>query len=392
MHMTAVSFTTVVLAFLLLAVATSMLGCDSDGGALRGSDSDLDTSTEECFAQLSGLAVEEGEGVGSVVNTSSSADCQAACSATAGCQSFSLCPQWNNCWLKTAVFVGSEATRVHDECSTYYKVPCPTSVPTQPPTVHPTLAPVPAPTSTPSPTPAPGSSTDQTTAPTQAPTTGAPIDWLAPGYQVSGVKGTMWADSTDSGGCEMPVAAYSVQHAVAIGDAPANLLLTAQSSNHLCGQVVSVDCGGAPVKAVVASICNKNAYNCGVDLIRKSWDLATGGAAPGITECTMALDDSLPIASSEAQCFFRPSGEYGNRYYASVGVFNTGGRLPASATLNGVSGSFNGDSAYFDFNGDVGVHSGSSTVPLVVTFMDGSSMTVSYGSCAFNSQAYIWSS
>merc|ERR1712083_872089 len=59
------------------------------------------------------------------------------------------------------------------------------------------------------------------------------------------------------------------------------------------------------------------------------------------------------------------------------GVFNTGGRLPASATLNGISGSFNGDSAYFDFNGDVGVHSGSSTVPLVVTFTDGSSMTVS---------------
>merc|ERR1712060_108813 len=89
----------------------------------------------------------------------------------------------------------------------------------------------------------------------------------------------------------------------------------------------------------------------GVDLIRKSWDLATGGAPPGITDCTMALDDSLLIASSEAQCFFRPSGEYGNRYHASVGVFNTGGRLPASATLNGISGSFNGDSAYFDFNG-----------------------------------------
>jgi hypothetical protein len=202
----------------------------------------------------------------------------------------------------------------------------------------------------------------------------------------------MWADSTDSGGCEMPIAAYSVQHAVAIGDAHANLWLTPQSSNHLCGQVVSVNCGGAPVKAVVASICNKNAYNCGVDLIRKSWDLATGGAPPGITECTMALDDSPLLVSSEAQCFFRPSGEYGNRYHASVGVFNTGGRLPASATLNGISGSFNGDSAYFDFNGDVGVHSGSSTVPLVVTFTDGSSMTVSYGSCAFNGQAYIWSS
>merc|ERR1719226_439553 len=102
------------------------------------------------------------------------------------------------------------------------------------------------------------------------------------------------------------MAAYSVQHAVAIGDAPANLLLTARSSNHLCGQVVSVNCGGSTVDAVVASICNKNAYNCGVDLIRKSWDLATGNKPPGIKQCTMALADSLPMASSEAQCFFPP--------------------------------------------------------------------------------------
>jgi hypothetical protein len=188
----------------------------------------------------------------------------------------------------------------------------------------------------------------------------------------------------------MPMAAYSVEHAVAIGDADANLLLTAQSSNQLCGQVVSVSCGGTPVEAVVASVCNKNAHNCGVDLIRKSWDLATGGAPPGITQCSMTLTDSLPLAASAVECFFRPSSEYGNQWYASVGLFNTGGRLPASATLNGIPGSFNGDSAYFDFNGHVGQHSGS-TVPLVVTFTDGSSQTVPYGSCAWVGQAYIWS-
>jgi len=213
---------------------------------------------------------------------------------------------------------------------------------------------------------------------------------LAPGYRVDGLKGTMWADSTDSGGCEMPMATYSVQHAVAIGDAGANLLLTAQSSNQLCGQVVSVSCGGTPVKAVVASVCNKNAHNCGVDLIRKSWDLATGGATPGITQCSMALTNSLPLAASTVECFFRPSSEYGNQWYASVGLFNTGGRLPASATLKGVPGSFNGDSAYFDFNGPVGQHSGS-TAPLVVTFTDGSSQTVPYGSCAWVGQAHTWS-
>jgi len=183
-----------------------------------------------------------------------------------------------------------------------------------------------------------------------------------------------------------------VHHAVAIGDAHANGLLSAQSSSQLCGQVVSVSCGGDSVEAVVASICNKNAYNCGVDLIRTSWDVATGGMAPGIyDQCTVTLRDTLPMSSSSVECFFRPSSEYGNQWYASVGVFNIGGRLPASATLNGHKGTFNGDSAYFDFNGMVGPHEGSSA-PLVVTFTDSTSVSVPYGSCEWVGQAYIWSS
>lgn len=215
---------------------------------------------------------------------------------------------------------------------------------------------------------------------------------MAPGYHVSGVKGTMWADQTDSGGCEMPQTDYSVLHAVAIGDMATNGLLTAQSSNELCGQVVSVNCGGTPVEAVIASVCNKNANNCGVDLIRKSWSIATGGMPPGIyDQCTMTLTGTLPMVSNNMQCFFRPSSEYGNQWYASVGLFNTGGKLPASATLNGIVGSFNGDSAYFDFNGNVGSHS-SGTAQLVATFTDGTVVTMPYSSCIWVGEAYIWSS
>jgi len=215
---------------------------------------------------------------------------------------------------------------------------------------------------------------------------------LAPGYTATGVKGTMWADSTDQGGCEMPMAGYAVQHAVAIGDAHANGLLSAQSAHQLCGQVVSVNCGGEPVEAVVASICNQGAHNCGVDLIRKSWDVATGGMAPGIyDQCTMSLESTLPMSSGDVQCFFRPSSQYGNLWYASVGLFNTGGRLPASATLNGHQGTFNGAaSSYFDFGGDIGAHAGSS-VPLVVQFTDGTSLSMAYGECQWVGQAYIWS-
>ncbi|CAK0810416.1 unnamed protein product [Prorocentrum cordatum] len=277
-------------------------------------------------------------------------------------------------------------TAAPTETHTSAPTPVPMAAPTPSPTVTPTPAPTPVPTAAPSlaPTGAP------TRAPTAVPT--AVVTELAPGYTATGVKGTMWADATDSGGCEMPQASYAVHHAVAIGDAAANGLLSAQSSSQLCGQVLSVSCGGDPVEAVVASICNKNAYNCGVDLIRTSWDVATGGLAPGIfDQCTVTLRDTLPMSSGSVECFFRPSSEYGNQWYASVGVFNTGGRLPASATLNGRGGAFNGDSAYFDFNGYVGPHEGSSEL-LVVTFTDGTSVSLPYGSCAWAGQAHIWSS
>jgi hypothetical protein len=113
--------------------------------------------------------------------------------------------------------------------------------------------------------------------------------------------------------------------------------------------------------------------------------------APGINDqCTMALTDSSLLQGSSPECFFRPSGEYGNSWYTSVGVFNTAGRLPVSATLNGIAGAFNADSAYFDFNGHIGAHPGSS-VPLVVTFADGTSVSMPYGSCQWSGEAYIWS-
>jgi len=189
----------------------------------------------------------------------------------------------------------------------------------------------------------------------------------------------------------MPTTEYSVQHAVALGDEAAMGLLTAQSSNHLCGQVVSVDCGGTAVEAVVASVCNINAYNCGVDMIRKTWDEATGGQSPGIAQCTVSLKNTLPMTSASPECFFRPSSETGNEWYASVGIFNTGGRLPVSATLNGIAGTFNGGSAFFDFSGSIGPHSGSSA-QFITTFADGTSISVPFSQCTHTGETYIWSS
>merc|ERR1719221_2208448 len=126
-------------------------------------------------------------------------------------------------------------------------------------------------------------------------------------------------------------------------------------------------------------------------MIRKTWDEATGGQSPGIAQCTVSLKNTLPMTSASPQCFFRFSSETGNEWYASVGIFNTGGRLPVSATLNGIVGTFNGRSAFFDFSGSIGPHSGSSA-EFVTTFADGTSTSVPFSQCTHTGETYIWSS
>lgn len=79
---------------------------------------------DECYGELSNLAAVEGNGVGQELSTSSSTECQAACTNNANCQSFSLCPQWNACWMKDRALTGNEATVVNGQCKTYYKRAC----------------------------------------------------------------------------------------------------------------------------------------------------------------------------------------------------------------------------------------------------------------------------
>jgi hypothetical protein len=76
-----------------------------------------------CYGDFSNLVVEEGNGVGGVI-TSSSSECQTACTNNANCQSVSFCPQWNGCWMKDMFLTGSETTKVLGQCRTYYKRTC----------------------------------------------------------------------------------------------------------------------------------------------------------------------------------------------------------------------------------------------------------------------------
>lgn len=102
-----------------------------------------------CWGELSGLAADEGESVG-VAWTSSEDECKARCEAEEDCESASMCPQWNGCYLKKKAFSGSEATVSQGECRTLYRTSCQS---TPPPTPSPTRAPTPAPTPTPTPAP-----------------------------------------------------------------------------------------------------------------------------------------------------------------------------------------------------------------------------------------------
>jgi hypothetical protein len=186
----------------------------------------------------------------------------------------------------------------------------------------------------------------------------------------------------------MPEAAYTVQGAVALGDAPDMGGLSA--ANNLCGHVVTVDCGGTPTVAVVASVCNFGAHNCGVDMITNTWNPATGNEPYGEVTCKLSLTADNALPGSSNQCFYRPDGVAGSsESYTSVGLFNTGGKLVQSSTLAGVLGTLNGNSGYFDFDAQ-GQPLFDSNAQMVTTFTDGSSVTTVYSSCVKPSGAHIF--
>jgi hypothetical protein len=229
--------------------------------------------------------------------------------------------------------------------------------------------------------------TEMSFVPPAAPTETA----AATGGAHTGVHSTWWAASSDSGGCELPEGVtYALPYALALGDESALGDLSCSRSNNLCGLVVSVQCGtNAAINAVITSVCNKGSGTCGVDLVGNAWDVATGGASPGIEDCTVTLTDGTPIAGAAPVCAQRPSAIAGNsQWYTSVGMFNTG-KPVASATLNGIAGKFNGDSNYFDFQAAGGVTFGA-TAPLVMSFEDGTTQTLNYGECTTAGSTHIF--
>lgn len=184
----------------------------------------------------------------------------------------------------------------------------------------------------------------------------------------------------------MPAANYAVTHAIALGQETALGNLVWRQG--LCGQVLNIDCGHGTVQAVVASTCNLGSTSCGVDMIAKTWNLATNNASPGIVNCDVTLATTNPIAGSGPLCFHRPNSDSGNAYYVILGVHNTGGKITASATLAGVQGT-RGNDGWFMFNANgQPLFTDSATVQF--TFEDGSSASFTVGSCQNGGQVNIF--
>jgi len=200
------------------------------------------------------------------------------------------------------------------------------------------------------------------------------------------VKGTRWADSTDAGGCQMPQANYRIQDALALGQSPD--LGSLAWTHGLCGQVLRVNCGGNTVEAVVASTCNLGSGSCGVDLITKTWNTATGNKPPGEAQCTVDLSTTNPLDDGAPVCYFRPNSG-SQAYYSSLGVFNTGGRIVQRAVLAGVDGQFQSGSGYLDFNAQ-GTPKFTDDATVTFYFNDNSSASFQLRNCKTSNSVYIW--
>ena len=197
-----------------------------------------------------------------------------------------------------------------------------------------------------------------------------------------GVRGTYWAEQSDSGSCQVPEGDYVVTDAIALGqeDALGNL----KWRQGLCGQVLEIDCGNGPVDAVVVTTCG----NCGVDMIGKTWRKATGDRPPGVVDCGVSLTNKNPIRGDEPICYYRPDSEFDNDYSAILGVFNTGGRISSSAIAAGVAG-LRYSSGWFVFGGS-GKPILNKDAQVVFTYEDGSNSSFRLADCKSGGRGQIF--
>ena len=127
----------------------------------------------------------------------------------------------------------------------------------------------------------------------------------------------------------------------------------------------------------MASTCGQGSKNCGVDMIGPTFRKVS--SQPGITTCSVTLKRGVYYTSSTTPlCSFRSGSPFDNPWYASLGLFNTGGRLVKSvATSSGVV-TWETGSGYVDVNDPTGKIFQSS---ITFTFLDGTTYTTNINDC-----------
>ena len=97
---------------------------------------------------------------------------------------------------------------------------------------------------------------------------------LCSGDTLNGVLATKHS-ATEVGACELPEGSYAVINPVALGDIAS--LKNLKYRPAMCGQVLSVSCGGRSLDIIVS---NAN-LGGGLDLYSSSWDILTNRKPPG---------------------------------------------------------------------------------------------------------------
>lgn len=193
------------------------------------------------------------------------------------------------------------------------------------------------------------------------------------------VRTTYYGKQLANGGCQMPTTDYVITDALALGQIQELGPLIWRSG--LCGQVLDVDCGQGTIPVLVVDKCDVGNPTCGLDLTERTWNTLTANQEPGVTQCRVALSTKNPLPGNDMYCFHRPDSDIGNDYFVILGVLNTSGRIPASATINGVQGDRNLD-GWFLFSGN-GQPLFPGSAPVTFTFEDGDSQQFLISDCRY---------
>lgn len=142
---------------------------------------------------------------------------------------------------------------------------------------------------------------------------------------------------------------------------------------------MDIDCGHGIVPAVIVDTCDLGTAKCGIDMIKKTWDKATRNAPHGNVQCKVSLSNKNPLNDKNMVCYHRPN-DGGSEYFTMLGVLNTGGRIPKSATINGRPSTRQNNDAWFVFSsGGQRLFIGSAIVRF--TFEDGGSVQFRLSEC-----------